>query len=142
MIDNPTLNRLEDQIAWYDNKSQYNQKCYKRLKIASVVVAALIPIASLYFLAAVPAVMGVLIVIIEALQSINQHNELWFTYRSTAESLKHEKYLYLALAGPYENAEKPDTILAERLEKTISQEHARWVDSKDKQQKARYNNAS
>ena len=48
------------------------------------------------------------------------------TYRSTCEALKHEKYVYLASAGPYTNATAAHALLAERIESTVSQEHAQW----------------
>ena len=40
---NPTLERLEDQIIWYDQKSIVNQRCFKRVKVAEIVAAAVIP---------------------------------------------------------------------------------------------------
>jgi hypothetical protein len=49
--------------------------------------------------------------------------------------LKHEKYLYLAQAGPYAGADKPVVVLAERTESLISQEHAKWVSLQDQSRK-------
>ncbi|MDF2738882.1 MAG: hypothetical protein K0S88_248 [Actinomycetia bacterium] len=48
------------------------------------------------------------------------------TYRSTAEALKHECYLYLAKAGLYVGEDR-QSQLAERLEGLVSQEHAKWT---------------
>jgi len=42
--------------------------------------------------------------------------------------LKHERYLYLANAGPY-GGEDRDRQLAERIEGLVSQEHAKWTAS-------------
>ena len=39
----PTMERLEDQIGWYDGKSRTNQRCFKSLKVAVIAAAALIP---------------------------------------------------------------------------------------------------
>ena len=39
--------------------------------------------------------------VIEAVIHLNQYQQDWLVYRSTAESLKHEKFLYLARAGAY-----------------------------------------
>jgi hypothetical protein len=39
----PTQERLEDQICWYDRKSQTAQRRYKILKLAQVIIAGLIP---------------------------------------------------------------------------------------------------
>jgi len=39
----PTLERLEDQINWYDRKSNYSQQVYKWMKIIEIAAAALVP---------------------------------------------------------------------------------------------------
>jgi hypothetical protein len=35
--------RLEDQIAWYDKKSQRNQKWFERLRAIALIAGASIP---------------------------------------------------------------------------------------------------
>ncbi len=125
----PIIDRLEDQIGWYDRKSQSAQRVFKRIKVVEILSAALIP-----FLAAmsfphdklVTAGLGVLITILEGLLHLNQYQQLWNTYRSTCEALKHEKYTYIARAASYANAADPRVILAERIESLVSQEHAQW----------------
>jgi hypothetical protein len=44
-----------------------------------------------------------------------------------SQTLAHEKFLYLARAGPYADAARPMALLAERVEGLVSQEHAAWV---------------
>ena len=39
----PIMDRLEDQITWYDRKSMSCQRIFKRIKIAEIIAAALIP---------------------------------------------------------------------------------------------------
>jgi len=102
----PTLERLEDQIKWYDRKSTLHKKYFNVLKVVAIVAAAAIP-----FLAAmrlgealsriIPAALGASVVVIEGVQQLFQFQTNWLLYRSTCESLKHEKYLFLASAGPY-----------------------------------------
>jgi hypothetical protein len=72
--------------------------------------------------------LAALVVLLEGAQHLYQLQEHWITYRSTAEALKHERYLYLAKAGPY-SGEDRHLQLAERLEGLISQEHAKWTAS-------------
>src|ERR1700693_3459887 len=126
----PVFERLEDQIAWYDVKSRSNMRWYKRLKISEIASAAVIPMLAA---SAIPRAMivtgalGVLVTLFEGLLQLNQFHENWIRYRSTCESLRHEKYIYLANAGPYPNVEKPRALLAERIESLISQEHAKWA---------------
>jgi hypothetical protein len=71
--------------------------------------------------------LGVVITILEGLLHLNQYQENWIAYRSTCESLKHEKYTYLGKASPYTNVADPHALLAERIESLVSQEHAKWA---------------
>jgi len=133
---NPAFERLEDQLSWYDSKSMENQRWYKRLKIAEIIAAAIIPFAAGFDgLGILTGILGVLIVIFIGIQSLNQYHDNWISYRSTAEQLKHEKYLWLSKAGPYKNTEKPEVMLAERVESLISKEHAKWEASMEKTEK-------
>jgi hypothetical protein len=125
-----TLARLDDQIDWYSKKSSLNQRRYKGLKVLTIASAAVIPVLTT---APVPsgsliaAGLGVLIAISEGIQQLNQYNVNWTSYRSTSESLKHEKFLYLARAGPYRSVENAQALLAERVEALASQEGSKWL---------------
>ena len=128
----PTLQRLEEQINWYDRKSNYNQQVYKGLKVIEIVAAALVPLAAgLHLPAVVTGSLGVLIAVLEGLLQLNQYQHNWISYRSTCETLKHEKFLYLATAGPYSTAATAHALLAERIESLVSQEHAKWTTGKE-----------
>jgi hypothetical protein len=123
--------RLESQLIWYDKKSLHAQQWYKRLKIVQITLAVLIPTMNLLphgIMSWATAISGGLIALVEAIQHMNQYSTLWITYRSTAEYLKHEKYLFLSNAGPYRNLEKEEQLklLAERVEEYVSVEHANW----------------
>lgn len=127
----PTWFRLVDQLNWYDRKSRHCQRWYKGMKIVQVAFAAMIPATSLLpgdYLKWVASIFGVLIAVLEAIQQMNQYATLWFSYRATAERLKHEKYLFLAAAGPYKALAEPERLvaLAERVEEHVSTEHANW----------------
>ena len=127
--DDPIFARLEDQIDWYDRKSRSAQRTFKRIKVVEILAAAAIPfLAGLTFQhdKLVTAGLGVLITILEGVLHLNQYQQIWNTYRSTCESLKHEKYVYLAKAGPYAGVADPYALLADRVESTVSQEHAQW----------------
>ena len=105
-----TLARLDEQLKWYDGKSGHNQRCFKWLKGTTIAAAAMIPVlttSGIKYGPQIAAGLGVLIAIIEGLQQLNQYQANWTAYRSTAEALKHEKYLYLANAGPYLGACRP-----------------------------------
>jgi len=125
---NPTLKRLDDQIAWYGKESRRNKAWYKWLKGVTVVAALLVaPIATSGLGNHIAAGLGIAIAIAEALQQLNRYHENWIAFRATAEALKHEKYLYLGQAGPYLSAEHPLSLLVERMEVLISQENQKWI---------------
>lgn len=122
--------RLEQQIEWFDRNSARHQRWYRRLKVISIAAAALVPlVASLDEYAVFAGLLGVVLVIVEGLQHINQHHENWIRYRSTCENLRHEKYLYMAGAGSYEgqNDEQALRQLAARVESLLSRERDGWL---------------
>ena len=129
VAEDPTWERLEDQIRWYDRKSGESQRRYKWLKLLELAVAAALPVvAGVESAVWVIGGLAAVIVVLEGSQHLYQFHEHWITYRSTAEALKHERYLYLANAGPY-LADDRHSQLAERIEGLISQEHAKWTAS-------------
>jgi hypothetical protein len=130
-VDDPIWERLEDQIGWYDARSTRNQRDFKRLKYIEILAAASIPVVTgLGVPNVVPAVLGGVVLVIEAVLHLNQYQQNWLTYRSTAEALRHEKFLYLARAAHYVSAPDARALLAERVEGLVSQEHAKWVSAR------------
>ena len=128
----PAWMRLEDQLAWYDGKSIWNQKWHKRLRLTQVVIASAIPIVALTqagWSSWASAIFGASIAVLEAVQHLNQLGPLWIEYRATAEHLKHEKFLFLSQSGHYRDLEPKDALrlLAEQVEEHVSTEHARWI---------------
>ena len=137
----PIMERLEDQIAWYDRKSMSSQRIFKRMKIVEIVAAGMIPFLATLSLKEMPwspwltGGLGLTVTVLEGLLHLGQYQQNWITYRSTCESLKHEKYLYLGKSGPYGSAENPHSLLAERVESLVSQEHAKWASVQQSQPK-------
>jgi hypothetical protein len=134
----PAWLRLNDQLDWYDKKSEDNQRRYKQIKIAQLVLAGSIPVFALVgdiWGRWITAILGASVAILEGLQQLGQYNNLWVTYRATAEHLKHEKYLFLAKSGPYKGLKEEDalSLLAERVEEQVSTEHAKWVSERSRQ---------
>ena len=134
----PIIERLEDQISYYDAKSSRCQKSYKGIKLVEIISAALIPfLAALHVadthdyvkaaFAIATALLGVLITILEGVLQLQQYQQIWVTYRATCEALKHEKYTHIAKAGVYASAADPRALLAERIETIGSQENTKWT---------------
>jgi Protein of unknown function (DUF4231) len=136
----PIMERLEDQIGWYDRGSRTNQRYFKRIKMVEIAAAAIIPFLSAFRFPRIMWVtggLGVLITILEGMLHLNQYQQNWTAYRSTCESLKHEKYVYLGKASPYANAADPHALLAERIESLVSQEHAKWASAQQQEPKSK-----
>jgi hypothetical protein len=123
--------RLEDQIRWYSTKSQWNQKLYKRLRIVEITAACMIPFFVGYIdkpddlFKVLTGLLGVTVAIVSGIVALFKFQENWIEYRTTSESLKHEKYLYLTNSEPYDVDDK-FPLLVERLESFISKENTRW----------------
>lgn len=128
----PAWIRLNSQLRWYDDKSVSSQRWYKGLKVLQIVLAVGIPVVTHLEVVNTKWLVsfaGALIAVLEGIQQMNQYSTLWVTYRSTAERLKHEKFLFLATAGSYRDMDIASmlVLLAERVEEHVSTEHANWV---------------
>ena len=126
------VQRLEDQISWYDDKAGWNQRWFRRLQVFIIVAGALVPFVSgLGSTASVwddafVGVLGVLIAALTAVLGLYKFQENWVQYRTTAESLKREKYIFLAGVHPYSGGDAFE-LLVERVEGLISSEHDNWA---------------
>jgi len=132
--------RLENEIAWYERKSKKNKQNYYLFRIVEFFSAALIPFLINFLtgdsklLIIAISILSITVLISTGIISLFQFNELWTEYRTNAESLKHEKYLYLSSAKPY-NTENKFQILVERVERLISIENSRWEELSSIKQK-------
>jgi hypothetical protein len=123
--------RVDDQISWYDKKSQFNQRCYKYLRVIEIAAAAAIPFLVGYVTDSTPAIrviigsLGFIIAVIAGVVGLYQFQENWVEYRTTCESLRHEKYLFLTKTEPY-NVDNPFALFVQRVESLVSSENTRW----------------
>ena len=134
------LERLDDQIRWYGSKSETAQTWFKALKIAQLLTAGAIPLVAVFAMAEpekVTAVLGLLVLLIEGLQQLNQFQANWISYRMMSETLRQERFLFEAKAGPYTKSERPLELLAERIEGLIAREHGKWIAAQQEPAKAR-----
>ena len=126
--------RLENQIKWYSNKSNNAQKYYKKCQVIEFILASATPVIGCAALAIesysieltlLMSAFGAAIAVIESLCKLNKWQN-WIQYRYIAELLKHEKYLYITKASPYDD-ENAFEFLVQRVERTISSENVNWV---------------
>lgn len=123
--------RLDDQITWYDQKSQCNQKWFRGLRVLEILFAMSIPFLvseisnDTNYLKAIVGIMAVCVAVISGLVTLYKFQENWNEYRTTCESLKHEKYLFLTQVEPYEMEER-FSLFVQRVENLISKENSAW----------------
>lgn len=122
--------RVDDQIDWYDKKSKKSQSWFKWLRGFEILSAASIPIIAGFAKEPFPVtlvvgLLGALIAVLTSIVSLNQFQENWTEYRTTCESLKHEKFLFLTNAEPY-HEEESFRLFVQRVESLISKENSAW----------------
>jgi hypothetical protein len=123
--------RVDNQIEWFCNKSQSNQKTFKILRLAEVIFAAAIPILVGHIsdgdtaLKIAVGILGAAIAVISGLLAIYKHQENWIHYRTVSEVLKREKFLFLTKTLPYEKSD-PYGLFVKTIENILSKENNRW----------------
>jgi len=135
--------RVENQIAWFDRKSQESQKQYKKYKRIEFIIAATIPVIttfSTFFsgddyrtigvsMQIVAAIFGVILVVINKSLELGDYLRYWKEYRATCESLQYERNLYLTKTEPYDESDAYP-LLVSRVESLLSSEVQRWQQRK------------
>ncbi|EAZ97557.1 DUF4231 domain-containing protein [Marinobacter sp. ELB17] len=122
--------RLDHQIGWYDKNSSSAQFKYKYFRRFEIISAAAIPLIAGFGTGIVPVnlilgILGAAIAVASSFEALSKYHEQWIEYRTTCESLKHEKFLFLSGAEPYceENSYR---LLVQRVESLISKENSEW----------------
>jgi hypothetical protein len=125
--------RLEDQIKWHGSKARETKKKYHILQVIIIITSALVPIVNTVgpaedWLRIISSVLGGIIVIATSLSQLHKYQENWILYRTTAELLKKEKYLYLNCAGDYSGLglDEKKKSLVERVELIVSSETSKY----------------
>lgn len=129
--------RYNPQIGWYDRKSMYNQKLYKRLQFLLIVFSSLTPILiiiekleqlqAISWLYWVPTSTAVMVAILASVIKTYRFQENWINYRTTCETLRKEYYYYEANLDEYKAAEDTESLFVERVESLISRENTMWL---------------
>jgi hypothetical protein len=119
--------RVDDQIEWYSAQASKNKKFYIAARASVLLMSAAVPIITAYdfsysniFL----QIFGVSIVCIRSMEDLMKFHENWINYRSTSESLKHEKYVFISKSDEDQSSEFQNFVLV--IENIISQEAVNW----------------
>jgi hypothetical protein len=123
--------RLELQIQWYDKKSSSNKWRFMWLRIVEISAAAVIPFLSGFSSAQmwIPiaiGIIGIIVAICASITSLFDFQKNWIEYRTTTESLKKEKFMFLTGTEPY-GGDNAFALLVQRAETLISKENTNWA---------------
>jgi hypothetical protein len=124
--------RVADQINWYDKKSIWHKKWFMFLKVTETFLALLVPFfvgyitTEMVLLKVIVGLIGVIVAALASIITLYKFQENWIEYRIVAETLKHEKFLYITKAGPYKDIDTFN-IFVERFESYISKENTQWT---------------
>ncbi len=124
--------RYEDQIAWYDRKSQKYKKLYVYFQSLVIVLALITPVAvaleqDMVWLKWLTVVISSLVAIGTTIMKTFTYQETWISYRTTCETLRKEIHFYDWRLGEYGSARDPRQLFVDRVESLLSQENTRWL---------------
>jgi Protein of unknown function (DUF4231) len=125
--------RFDVQRKYYSEKSGKYQKNYRTMRICQIILAASLPflVANItdqtYWWKIASGAAGVLIAVLEGVQSLYKYQDKAIEYRKASESMKHEHWLFEAKSGAYTHTETALKTFVERVEGIISEENKSWV---------------
>ena len=138
--------RYHDQMDYYDTKSSFYQKRYKKFQWILIMLSALTPVLAAldgseifkyagmvykFDLNIVVVITSAIVAILTTGLKTFQYQELWVSYRVTQELLKPELYYYQFNINGYETAENKEALFVQRIELILDTEHKGWPASKN-----------
>ncbi|MDX2379539.1 MAG: DUF4231 domain-containing protein [Acidimicrobiia bacterium] len=132
------IDRLVDQLAWFERKSARNQKLQRWYRITALAGGLLLPVlvnetaTSSEDWVRIAAISVSLVVGMAAgLETFLRPGDKWLQYRQSAEKLRSEWWMYVNLAGPFyagsPSHEAAFRTLVERVESIVSDDVAGFV---------------
>ncbi len=121
--------RLNDSIAWYDKSANKTKELYLRMRAATVIGGALVPVLvniDLPYLNILTTLISLVVVLLVSLESVYHYREQWTNYRSTEQLLRNEYFLYTTKGGIYASFDPEEAYkhFVDRVEEVISAENS------------------
>jgi hypothetical protein len=124
--------RVDGQIAYYEQAAGRAKRMHRLLQSGIIVLSVMVPVVvnrpvgwAGPFQVAVLAV-ALLLPIMTGLANFRKYGEAWLSYRTAAEMLQNEKYLFLTGSGRYHNNPNAFQDLVETVESLLSAEHNKF----------------
>ncbi|MBL7796483.1 MAG: DUF4231 domain-containing protein [Saprospiraceae bacterium] len=148
------INRLGDQITWYDKKSGFFKRKWESARRWVIILSAAIPflvgLIGLTFgdgqsnpifdliIKIIVGAAGVTIAILEGFNSLYKSQEHYIDYRMTAEKLRQEFSFFMGRSGPYTglSAEGAYSLLVSQAEDIMAKENNKWAEISRQNDKA------
>jgi hypothetical protein len=130
-IGNYIKERLDDQYNYYSSAAKKAKNRFQVIRALEIIVAATIPFLSaliteeLLDLKVLVGLLGVIVTVLSGMLMLFKYQENWVNFRSTAEDLKAEKFLFMTGSGPYTSGNQEETLVA-RVEAILSAEQEKW----------------
>jgi len=130
------VERVIEQIAWYDQKSQKKQTSFKRFTVANIILNAIIPIVVLFsdygvFVKALVTGLSSSAAAINAIVALCGYKDLWIQYRSNCELLKSILHRFFLKSGEFRHIAEDQSALMDALvvncEEYFTKEFQTWV---------------
>lgn len=131
-IDQYLTERVEDQYQYYSNAAARAKRKFRVIRLSEIILAACIPFLSalidvhtVHDMRLVVGLIGLLVTILSGSLMLFKYQDLWVTYRATAEAIKAEQYLFLTRSGHY-GGRNSQQLFVERIESLLSEESQQW----------------
>jgi hypothetical protein len=131
-IEQYITDRVDEQYRYYSAAASKAKHRYYLIKVVEISLAATVPFlsalttsASLSYMKVMVGVIGVLITAASGMLLLYKFHETWINYRSTAQALLSEKYLFLSRSGLYKG-KAASPLFIERIEMILGIENRKW----------------
>lgn len=129
--------RVQDQIEWLSGRARDNKSSYLRLRLLQISLGILVSAGGAYagnleYGAQVLTILGALISLAAAWETVNDYQNNWVRYRRIKEDLMRETLMYQTNSGPYRrntasNEEEVSfTLFVSRVEGLLGDEVKEW----------------
>ena len=131
--------RVEDQLTYYRCAANRAKKIHISTQTAIIVLGLLVPVLANVSL---PTDVGSLepegfnknavticsltLAVLTGIANFRKFGDLWRSYRTTEELIKHEKYLFITSSGQYVNQKESFDKFVSTIESIISMEHSKF----------------
>jgi len=129
---------LDNQCAWYNERSSHSKRVTHRLGIVVLVggtmVTAMQVLPSHLWVQIATALLGGSVVVAKGLEQIWGHENAWRAYRKASEAMKHEYRIYINNTGGYEQEPDEDSAFrafVDNVEAVIGEESMQFWQRKE-----------